>query len=88
MADDDKKPNNVIQFTPRPDPHSTLEADVLLEDCIGEYEDVVVIGVDAEGETTVSGNIADIAWVYEMLSSAAQNIAMAHLEMLYKGTEH
>lgn len=88
MADDDKKPTNIIQFTPRPNQQRALEADALLEDCLGEYEDVVILGVDAEGEMTVSGNISDIAQVYEMLSSAAQNIALAHLDMLFRGTEH
>lgn len=84
MADND---DNIIQFTPRRDSHA-LEADALLEDSLGEYEEVIVLGVDAEGEMTVSGNIADIAQVYEMLSSAAQNIALAHLDMLFQGTQH
>lgn len=82
-AVDDEKPSNVIQFRPRSEDH-TLEADALLEDCLGEYEDVIVLGVDSTGEMVVSGNIADIAQVYEMLSSAAQNIALAHLEMLFQ----
>lgn len=86
MADDDK-PDNIIQFTPRRD-NIALEADALLEDSLGKYEEVIVLGVDAEGEMTVTGNISDIAQVYEMLSSAAQNIAMAHLEMIFQGTQH
>ena len=91
MADDeDPKPDNVIQFMPRYEVElegDTLCADALLEDCVGEYEDVIVLGVDASGEMTVTGNISDIAQVYEMLATAAQNIAMAHLEMLFQGTE-
>lgn len=85
MADDD----NIIRFTPRQaEEDHALPADRLLEDCVGEYEEVIVLGVDADGEMTVSGNISDIAQVYEMLSSAAQNIALAHLEMLFQGTQH
>lgn len=84
MADND---DNIIQFTPRRD-SATFEADALLEDSLGEYEEVIVLGVDSTGEMTVSGNISDIAQVYEMLSSAAQNIAMAHLDMLFQGTRH
>ena len=86
MADDDK-PDNVIQFQPRREDHN-LPADALLEDSLGEYEEVIVLGIDADGEMVVSGNISDIAQVYEMLSSAAQNIALAHLEMMFSGTEH
>ena len=86
MADDDK-PDNVIQFSPRRSDH-TLEADALLEDCMGEYDEVVILGVDSTGEMVVSGNISDIAQVYEMLSSAAQNIALAHLDMIFRGTQH
>ena len=86
MADDDK-PDNVIQFQPRREDHN-LSADALLEDSLGEYEEVIVLGVDADGEMVVSGNIADIAQVYEMLSSAAQSIALAHLEMIFSGTQH
>jgi hypothetical protein len=89
MADDDApKPDNVLQFTPRHSSENALPADALLEDSLGDYEDVIILGVDATGEMTVSGNIADIAQVYEMLSSAAQNIALAHLEMIFHGTEH
>lgn len=85
MADDD----NIIRFTPRQaEEDRALPADALLEDCVGEYEEVIVLGVDADGEMVVSGNIADIAQVYEMLSSAAQNIALAHLEMIFQGTQH
>lgn len=85
MADDD----NIIRFTPRREEEDhALPADRLLEDCVGEYEEVIILGVDADGEMTVSGNIADIAQVYEMLSSAAQNIALAHLEMIFTGTQH
>lgn len=86
MADDDN-PDNVIQFTPRREDR-VLPADALLEDCLGEYEEVVILGVDADGEMVVSGNISDIAQVYEMLSSAAQNIALAHLDMIFQGTQH
>jgi hypothetical protein len=84
VADDD----NVIQFRPRAGEDDTLPADVLLEDCMGEYEEVVILGVDATGEMVVSGNISDIAQVYEMLSTAAQNIALAHLDMIFRGTQH
>lgn len=84
MADND---DNIIQFTPRRD-NIALEADALLEDSVGEYEEVIVLGVDSAGEMTVTGNISDIAQVYEMLSSAAQNIALAHLEMIFQGTAH
>lgn len=83
MADD-----NIIQFRPRSDDEHVLSADALLEDSIGEYVEVIVLGVDADGEMTVSGNIADIAQVYEMLASAAQNIALAHLDLLFQGTQH
>lgn len=87
MADNDDpdKPNNVVQFQPRMDPDQTLEADDLLEDCIGEYSEVIVIGIDSTGEMVVSGNIGCIPQVYDMLSSAAQNLAMAHLEMIFHG---
>ncbi len=93
MADDDtpKKPDNVVQFHVKPEPEDEpqgLPADDLLADCMGEYEDVIILGVDADGEMVVSGNISNIAQVYEMLASAAQNIATAHLEMMFHGTEH
>ena len=89
MADEDRpKPSNVTQFRPRKDDHIALPADALLEDSIGEYEEVIILGVDGTGEMTVTGNISDIAQVYEMLSSAAQNLALAHLDMIFRGTEH
>lgn len=88
MADDD---DNVIPFGPRVE--ITLDdggelADALLEDCIGEYEDVIVIGFSSDGETTVSGTLSNIADVYDALAGAAQNIASAHLDMLFRGVEH
>lgn len=85
--DDDDKTDNVIQFTPRSD-NIALPADALLEDCVGDYEEVVILGVDADGEMVVTGNISDIAQVYEMLSTAANNLALAHLDMIFKGTQH
>lgn len=88
MADDDDKPDNIIQFTPRQEEDHALPADALLEDCVGDYEEVIILGIDADGEMVVSGNISDIAQVYEMLSSAAQNIALAHLDMIFQGTRH
>lgn len=90
MPQDDDKPNNVLQFSPRAtvDDDVALPADALLEDCLGEYEEVVILGIDATGEMIVSGNISDLAQVYEMLSSAANNLAIAHLEMMFHGTEH
>lgn len=92
MADDDDDdrpiPDNVAQFQPRLEPVETIEADVLLEDCMGEYSEVIILGVDDHGEMIVSGNISCIPQVYEMLATAAQNIAMAHLEMIFHGTEH
>lgn len=88
MADDDK-PDNVIQFRGNAQiEDNALPADALLEDCLGEYDEVVILGIDATGEMVVSGNISDVSQVYEMLATAAQNIAMAHLEMLFHGTEH
>lgn len=86
MADD-----NVIKFTPKHDePIAPGElADALLEDSIGEYDDVIVIGIDQDGETVISGSISNIAEVYELLASAAQNIALAHLDMIFGGAaEH
>lgn len=91
MADDDDKPDNVVQFRGSAnigDDDIALPADALLEDCLGEYEEVVILGIDATGEMVVTGNISDISQVYEMLATAAQNIAMAHLEMIFHGTEH
>lgn len=92
MADDDtpKKPDSVVQFRVKQEAEEdrVLPADDLLEDCMGEYEDVIILGVDSTGEMVVSGNISDISQVYEMLATAAQNIAMAHLEMMFHGTEH
>lgn len=91
MPQDDDKPDNVIQFRGSAnigDDDIALPADALLEDCLGEYHEVIVVGIDETGEMIVSGNISDIAQVYEMLATAAQNIAMAHLEMLFHGTEH
>lgn len=82
MADEDS-PNNILQFRQKvQDGEPVLPADDLLEDCMGEYQDVIILGVDETGEMVVSGNISDIAQVFEMLSSAAQNIALAHLEMM------
>lgn len=91
MPQDDDKPDNVIQFRASAnlgDDDIALPADALLGDCMGEYEEVVILGIDATGEMMVSGNISDISQVYEMLATAAQNIAMAHLEMMFHGTEH
>lgn len=88
MPDDDK-PDNVIQFRRTGlDTVESVEADLILEDCMGEYHEVIVIGLDETGEMVVTGNISDIAQVYDMLATAAQNIAMAHLELLFQGTHH
>lgn len=84
---DDDKPDNVVQFTPRND-NIVIPADALLEDCVGEYEEVVIIGLNADGEMVVTGNISDVSMVYDMLSTAANNLAMAHLEMAFQGTKH
>ena len=86
MADDND--DNIIPFAPRPLADKGLPADLLLEDSLGEYEEIIIIGVDADGEMVVSGNIASIPQVYEMLSTAAQNIAMAHLDMLFPEAKH
>lgn len=89
MPQDDDKPDNVVQFHRTGlEPAETVEADLILEDCMGEYHEVIVVGLDADGEMVVTGNISDISQVYEMLATAAQNIAMAHLEMIFHGTEH
>lgn len=89
MADEDDKFNNILQFRQKvQEGEPVLPADDLLADCMGEYEDVIILGVDRTGEMVVSGNISDIAQVYEMLATAALNIAMAHLEMMFHGTEH
>lgn len=89
MADEDDKFNNILQFRQKvKEGEPVLLADDLLTDCMGEYQDVIILGVDADGEMVVSGNISDIVQVYEMLASAAQNIATAHLEMMFHGTEH
>lgn len=91
MADDDNDnySDNILQFRQRvKDGAPVLPADDLLEDCMGEYGEVIVIGVDADEEMVITGNIGDVAKVYEMLSSAAQNIALAHLEMMFHGTAH
>ena len=84
---DDDKPDNVVQFTPRND-SIVIPADALLEDCVGEYEEVIILGLNADGEMVVTGNISDVSMVYDMLSSAANNLAMAHLEMAFQGTKH
>jgi hypothetical protein len=86
--EDDEKPDNVIQFRRFVDALPVLPADDLLADCMGDYDEVIILGVDDTGEMVVSGNISDIAQVYEMLSSAAQNIALAHLEMIFQSDGH
>ena len=89
MADDDDKPDNVIQFRRTGlEPVESVEADLILEECMGDYHEVIVVGLNADGEMVVTGNISDISQVYETLASAAQNIAMAHLEMIFQGTHH
>lgn len=88
MADDD----NVIQFAPWKNPNfddgPEITADVLLEDCMGEYRGVVIIGLDADGDMTVSTNVPDPALLYDITQTAAQNIAMAHLMDVFGANKH
>lgn len=87
MANDNDD-DNILPFAPRKQSSVALPADALLEDSLGEYEEVIVVGVDADGEMVVTGNISNIAEVYDLLSTAAQNIALAHLDMLFPEAKH
>jgi hypothetical protein len=89
MADDEKpKPDNVIQFRTMPEPGAdTQVADALLQDCVGEYAEVIIVGIDAEGHMTVTTSTSDIGEAYEALMTAATNVAMAAIDEAF-GREH
>ena len=87
MANDNDD-DNILPFAPRKQSSVALPADALLEDSLGEYEEVIVVGVDADGEMVVTGNISNIAEVYDLLSTAAKNIALAYLDMLSPEAKH
>lgn len=88
MADDeDRKPENVIQFRAAPKVEPTSAPDLVLQEAIGDFEEVIVIGLDSTGYMTVTASERDVGEVYEMLMSAATNVAMAAIDQAF-GVEH
>jgi hypothetical protein len=90
VADNDD--DNVIPFGRRfeatIEPEAGAVADALLEECVGEYEDVIVVGFNDDGEITISGTLTHVADIYDALSTAAQKLALAHLDTVFSGQPH
>jgi hypothetical protein len=89
MADnDDDLPDNVVAFQPRAS-GTQKETDLLLEDCIGRYDEVVVLGLTDDGELEISSNVeGGAAAVYEAIAEAATQMALVHIDMAYQGSRH
>lgn len=88
MADDGTpKPDNVIQFRTTQEPDPTQVADLILQEAMGDFAEVIVIGLAEDGYMTVTSSERDVGGVYEMLMSAAMNVAMAAIDQAF-GTEH
>jgi hypothetical protein len=60
---------------------------MILEDAMCDFEEVIVIGLDSTGYMTVTASERDVGEVYEMLMSAATNVAMAAIDQAF-GVEH
>lgn len=81
MADDEKKPSNVIQFEQlRQQARGPQAIDMLLDDAKGEYDDIIIVGIDADGYMTVTASSSDVGEVYEALMSAATNVALVAID--------
>lgn len=81
MADDEKKPNNVIQFEQlRRQARGPEAIDMLLDDARGEYEEIIIVGIEADGYMTVTASSPDVGEVYEALMSAATNVALVAID--------
>lgn len=88
MADnDDEFPDNVVAFQPRAS-GPQMEADLLLDDCIGRYDDVIVIGYNDDGEVEISSSVGGAAATYELLADAATKMALTHIDIVYQGSRH
>jgi|694.fasta_scaffold17323_11 hypothetical protein len=88
MADNDDLPDNVVAFEPRAS-GTQKTTDLLLEDCIGRFDEVVVLGFTDDGELEISGNVeGGAAAVYEAIAEAATQMALTHIDMVYQGTRH
>jgi hypothetical protein len=89
MADnDDDLPDNVVAFQPRAS-GTQKQTDLLLEDCIGRFDEVVVLGFTEDGELEISGSVEGGAGaVYEAIAEAATQMALVHIDMAYQGSRH
>lgn len=81
MADDEKKPSNVIQFEQlRQQARGPEAIDMLLDDAKGEFDEIIIIGIEADGYMTVTASSPDVGEVYEALMSAATNVALVAID--------
>jgi hypothetical protein len=89
MADnDDDLPDNVVAFQPRAS-GAQKQTDLLLEDCIGRFDEVVVLGFTDDGEMEISSSLdGGAAAVYEAIAEAATQMALTHIDIVYQGVRH
>lgn len=89
MADnDDEFSDNVVAFQPRASGTQKV-TDLLLEDCIGRFDEVVVLGFTDDGELEISSNVeGGAAAVYEAIAEAATQMALTHIDLVYQGVRH
>jgi hypothetical protein len=89
MADnDDDLPDNVVAFQPRAS-GTQKTTDLLLEDCIGRFDEVVVLGFTDDGEMEISSSLeGGAAAVYEAIAEAATQMALTHIDIVYQGVRH
>ena len=88
MADNDDLPDNVVTFQPRASGTQKV-TDLLLEDCIGRFDEVVVLGFTDDGEMEISSSTdGGAAAVYEAIAEAATQMALTHIDLVYQGSRH
>lgn len=76
-------PTNLVAEDPE------VDADEVLESCLGDYSRVVVIGIEKDGTQTFTSNVTDVVELYEMMTDAASSFAKAQLHLAFhEGTEH
>ena len=66
-----------------------VDADEVLESCLGDYRQVVIIGIEKDGTQTFTSNVSNPIELYEMMADAASSFAKAQLHLAFhEGTEH
>lgn len=83
--------DNVVQFpTNLVAEGPEVDADEVLESCVGDYVRVVIIGIERDGSQTFTTNVDNPLELYEMMADAASSFAKNQLLRLefHEGTEH